>query len=98
AGRPAIEPRNVICPGCRRFHNGGRQYRVARECECEPDPAWSKTLACAYGLHSGTGRSPCRPRCGGPHREGDEPKPMMHGAEKSDPLIVRAEQRVAQEG
>ena len=24
----------------------------------------------------------------GPHREGDEPKPMMHEAEKSDPAIV----------
>ena len=25
---------------------------------------------------------------GGPHREGEEPKPMMHGHEKSDPAIV----------
>jgi len=25
---------------------------------------------------------------GGPHREGDEPKPMMHGRGKSDPAIV----------
>jgi hypothetical protein len=25
---------------------------------------------------------------GGPHREGEEPKPMMHGYEKSDPVIV----------
>jgi len=25
---------------------------------------------------------------GGPHREGEEPKPMMHGLEKSDPAIV----------
>jgi hypothetical protein len=24
----------------------------------------------------------------GPHREGEEPKPMMHGYEKSDPAIV----------
>src|SRR5258707_13883108 len=24
----------------------------------------------------------------GPHREGEEPKPMMHGREKSDPAIV----------
>ena len=24
----------------------------------------------------------------GPHREGDEPKPVMHGDEKSDPFIV----------
>src|SRR6266567_4696801 len=25
---------------------------------------------------------------GGPHREGEEPKPMMHGRGKSDPAIV----------
>jgi hypothetical protein len=25
---------------------------------------------------------------GGPHREGEEPKPMMHGHEKSDLAIV----------
>ena len=25
---------------------------------------------------------------GGPHRESEEPKPMMHGYEKSDPVIV----------
>ncbi len=25
---------------------------------------------------------------GGPHREGDEPKPMMHGGEESDSAIV----------
>ena len=32
----------------------------------------------------------CRVRCeyGGPHREGEEPKPMMHGREKSDLAIV----------
>ena len=25
---------------------------------------------------------------GGPHREGEEPKPMMHGLEKSDSAVV----------
>jgi len=34
---------------------------------------------------STTGRWPC-----GPHREGDEPKPVMHEREKSDPAIVAA--------
>jgi hypothetical protein len=31
-------------------------------------------------------------RCeyGGPHREGEEPSPMMHGREKSDLAIVCA--------
>ena len=38
----------------------------------------------------------------GPHREGDEPKPVMHDAEKSDPAIVavkpvnKAERSVAE--
>ena len=27
----------------------------------------------------------------GPHREGDEPKPMMHGGEESDPAISHCE-------
>src|SRR5690349_16330587 len=27
---------------------------------------------------------------GGPHREGDEPKPVMHEREKSDPAVVAA--------
>ena len=26
----------------------------------------------------------------GPHREGEEPKPMMHGCEKSDAVVVAA--------
>jgi hypothetical protein len=40
--------------------------------------------------------------CGGPHREGEEPKPMVHGRGKSDPAIVavkptkKAEQFVAE--
>src|SRR5262249_18645922 len=34
-----------------------------------------------------SGRQMLRER-DGPHREGEEPKPMMHGYEKSDPAIV----------
>ena len=34
-----------------------------------------------------SGRQALRER-DGPHREGEEPKPMMHGHEKSDPAIV----------
>ena len=34
-----------------------------------------------------SGRQALRER-DGPHREGEEPKPMMHGREKSDPAIV----------
>src|SRR6185312_13618893 len=42
-------------------------------------------------IASEAGRSRVWPRCAecvGPHREGEEPKPMMHGHEKSDPVIV----------
>ena len=45
---------------------------------------------------AGTGRSHGRPttqgdlRCAGPHREGEEPEPMMHDCEKSHSAIVAA--------
>src|SRR3954454_23256404 len=48
------------------------------------------------GMHApgtGTGRSPARPQAlgpSGPHREGEEPSPMMHGREKSDLAIGAA--------
>src|SRR5258708_5804636 len=43
-----------------------------------------------YAPCPGTGRSRVWPERWrpGPHREGDEPKPVMHGREKSDPSIV----------
>src|SRR4029077_13514574 len=34
----------------------------------------------------------------GPHREGEEPKPMMNGPEKLDPGIVLLSQKVAAKG
>src|SRR6202040_4363317 len=69
----------------------GWPHEGARYRKLPDDPAWSETLACADTLCSGTGRSRGRPRrhaAIGPHREGEEPKPMMHGREKSDPAIV----------
>ncbi len=42
-------------------------------------------------IASEPGRSrawPSSKEAGGPHREGEEPKPMMHGHEKSDSVIV----------
>ena len=42
-------------------------------------------------IASEAGRSRVWPRSAeyvGPHREGEEPKPMMHGHEKSDSVIV----------
>src|ERR671926_1186481 len=73
-----------------RSRKATRVQAVARACA---DPAWSKTLACTHAPCAGTGRSLVRPqaqRPSGPHREGEEPKPMMHGREKSDPAIVAA--------
>src|ERR671927_23418 len=73
-----------------RSRKAKRVQAVARACA---DPAWSKTLACRHAPCAGTGRSLVRPQAqgpSGPHREGEEPKPMMHGREKSDPAIVAA--------
>ena len=52
----------------------------------------SKSTSRAKGSHRnlgglGSGRQMLRER-DGPHREGEEPKPMMHGREKSDLAIV----------
>jgi hypothetical protein len=54
----------------------------------------SKATSRAKGSHRKLGGLVSGRRCwvgaeyGGPHREGEEPKPMMHGHEKSDPAIV----------
>ena len=50
-----------------------------------------RTWHVGYALCTGTGRSPTRPLqmlWSGPHREGEESKPMKHGQEKSDLFIV----------
>jgi hypothetical protein len=62
----------------------------------------SKAISRAKGSHRnlgglGSGRQALRER-DGPHWEGEEPKPMMHGHEKSDLVIVRAGQRPDREG
>src|SRR5947207_5445404 len=52
----------------------------------------SKATSRAKGSHRKLGDLVSgRRRCAeyvGPHREGEEPKPMMYGHEKSDPVIV----------
>ena len=54
----------------------------------------SKATSRAKGSHRKLGDLVSGRRCcvgaayDGPHREGEEPKPMMHGHEKSDPVIV----------
>jgi hypothetical protein len=76
--------------------------RYARCCR----PAGVKGHITCKGIVSEPGRSRVRPSAlrerDGPHREGEEPKPMMHGHEKSDSVIVvmkpanKAGQRVAE--
>ena len=54
----------------------------------------SKAASCAEGTHWNLGDLGFDRNGGavtGPHREGEEPKPMMNGPEKSDPGIVCAE-------
>ena len=63
----------------------------------------SKATSRAKGSHRnlgglGSGRRRRVRVCTGPHREGEEPKPMMHGHEKSDLVIVCAGQRPDREG
>src|SRR3954454_17301674 len=85
--RPAIEPRQSHGSGCRRCYQSGRPHERGRQREPLVDPAWSETLACTHAPGTGTGRSPARPQAlgpSGPHREGEEPSPMMHGRKKSD--------------
>src|SRR5438045_8950960 len=57
----------------------------------------SKATSRAKGSHRnlgglGSGRQMLRER-DGPHREGEEPKPMMHGHEKSDLVIVAVDRK-----
>src|SRR5262249_39996172 len=65
----------------------------------------SKAISRAKGSHWNLGGLGSGRRCrAGPHREGEEPKPMMHGPEKSDPAILamksanKTEQPVAELG
>ncbi|MFY9937341.1 MAG: hypothetical protein WAK33_10730, partial [Silvibacterium sp.] len=54
---------------------------------------WSKTLSRTKGTSRNLGDlafGRAGIRRAGPHREGDEPKPMMNGREKSDPAVVAA--------
>ena len=69
---------------CRRQHVRPRHARGCR-------PAGVEDHITCKRRPSEAGRSlvwPCGDRPTGPHREGEEPKPMMHGQEKSDPAIV----------
>ena len=77
--------------GAEGFHSleGNMCGTVMRGADALPG---SKATSRAKGSHRnlgglGSGRQMLRER-DGPHREGEEPKPMMHGHEKSDLAIV----------
>jgi hypothetical protein len=55
-GQPSSREK-YLSPECRRAHQHGRQHGKARYRERPTDSAWSKTLACAESLWTGTGRS-----------------------------------------
>jgi hypothetical protein len=72
------------CPLSRTQHE---QYRYARCCR----PAGVEEHITRKRIVSEAGRSrvwPSPDDAGGPHREGEEPKPMMHGRGKSDAAVV----------
>src|SRR5271165_7492661 len=68
----------------------GRRNGSARQRERISGPAWSKTLACVLSSSTGNRETStlAARELSGPHREGDEPKPAMHGGEESDSAIV----------
>ena len=80
--------------GAEGFHSleGNMCGTVMRGADALPG---SKATSRAKGSHRNLGDLASGRRChvlcaeyGGPHREGEEPKPMMHGHEKSDLVIV----------
>jgi hypothetical protein len=86
-----IEPRKIDIAGAESLYSlEGKMCGTAmRGADALPG---SKATSRAKGSYRnlgglGSGRRMLRER-GGPHREGEEPKPMMHGPEKSDPAIV----------
>jgi hypothetical protein len=88
-----LSPERSDIAGAESFHSleGNMCGTVMRGADALPG---SKATSRAKGSHRNLGdlvsgrrrRVPCG--YGGPHREGEEPKPMMHGHEKSDLVIV----------
>src|ERR1700747_3013004 len=86
-----IEPRKIIRRRGRGFSFARRQHvrhRYARCCR----PAGVKGHITCKGIAPEPGRSHVWPSMlrerDGPHREGEETSPMMHGHEKTEPAIV----------
>src|SRR5215831_1657534 len=85
-----IEPRKEECCGGRDARNRRRQYVRHRYARCRRSAGVEGSITSERNA-SEPERSHVRPQAvepTGPHREGEEPKPMMHGHEKSDSAIV----------
>src|SRR5215468_11903866 len=84
-----IEPRKIRHRRGRGFLFARRQHVQHRYARCCRPAGVQGHITCKR-IAPEAGRSRVRPRSAeyGPHREGEEPKPMMHGHEKSDPVIV----------
>src|SRR6266568_4638930 len=91
-----IEPRKIRYRRGREFYSleGNMCGTAMRGADALPG---SKATSRAKGSHrnlgglvSGRRRRVMCPESGGPHREGEEPWPMMYGHEKSDSVIVAA--------
>src|SRR5215813_10284280 len=85
-----IEPRKEECCGGRDARNRRRQYVRHRYARCRRSAGVEGPIT-SERKASEPERSHVWPQAAeptGPHREGEEPKPMMHGHEKSDSAIV----------
>src|SRR6202048_3399399 len=83
-------PRKEECCGGRDARNRRRQYVRHRYARCRRSAGVEGPITSERNA-SEPERSHVRPQAAeptGPHREGEEPKPMMHGHEKSDSAIV----------
>src|SRR6202008_2824276 len=85
-----IEPRKEELCGGRDARTRRRQHVRHRYARCRRSAGVEGHITSERSA-SDPERSHVRPQAAeptGPHREGEEPKPMMHGREKSDPAIV----------
>src|SRR6202051_1831593 len=85
-----VEPRKKKLCGGRDARNRRRQHVRHRYARCRRSAGVEGHITSERNA-SEPERSHVRPQAPeptGPHREGEEPKPMMHGHEKSDSAIV----------
>src|SRR6201997_1820050 len=85
-----IEPRKEEFCGGRDARNRRRQHVRHRYARCRRSAGVEDHITSERSA-SEPERSHVRPQAAeptGPHREGEKPKPMMHGHEKSDSAIV----------